>query len=227
MSDQPMDGQRSMDVQRRAATPAITRTTERRTWCAPGSARHGVPLRLALLGGSFAIGPSTADPRDTAAGRLALGLSAAGDQPVCVDTAATAGALSRDLGRQVDAVAASGCPEVAVVIAGADDVLHHRCADDAVRRLALAVHGLTVLGARVVVGTCPDVSLAGAIAEPLPHLARRRARALGRAQAAAVRAAGGIAVDLFGRADAAHALLPVVCAALGLSSTRPPQPHAA
>jgi hypothetical protein len=227
-----------MDGQRSAAPPTVGRTTdrtaERTIWCAPGSARHGVPLRLALLGGSAAGGASAQDRHQTVAVQLALGLSAAGEQPVCVTDVATAGALARDLGRQVDAVAASGCPEAAVLIAGADDVLHHCSVDDAVRRLALAVHGLTVLGARVVVGTCPDVSLASPVAEPLPHLARRRARVLARARAAAVRSAGGVAVDLSGLfspvsgpVDVAHALLPAVCAAFGLSSTRPPQPHAA
>jgi hypothetical protein len=227
MSEQPVDEQATAC---RASAPAAGLMPEHRTWCAPGSARHRVPLRLALLGGSLAIGPGSGDPHCTAAARLALGLSAAGDQPVRVVDAGAAGALCRDLGRQVDAVSASGCLDVAVVIAGADDVLHHCSVDDAARRLALAVHGLTVLGARVVVGSCPDVAVVDGLAQPLPHLARRRARVLGRTQVAAARAAGGIAVDMVGLAEPvemARTLLHAACVALGLRSPQPLQPHAA
>jgi hypothetical protein len=216
-----------MSEQHTAAAPVLDRAADHTTWCAPGSARHRVPLRLAMLGGSLAAGPGPATRHGTPAAQLALGLSAAGGRPVRLTDAAAPGARSRDLGRQVDAVAASGCPDVAVLIVGDDDVAHRCSPEDAVRRLALAVHGLTVLGARVVVGTCPDVGIVGTLAQPLPHLTRRRARALARAQAAAVRVGGGVAVDLGGRPGMVHVLLPAVCQALGLSAAWPIRPHAA
>ena len=90
------------------------------------------------------------------------------------------------------------------------------------------------------VGTCPDFGVISAIPQPLRAFARRQGLRLARAQAAAVRAAGGVPVpfsdllapefykapdllfseDMFhpsaaGYALAAKQLLPAVCTALG------------
>jgi hypothetical protein len=90
------------------------------------------------------------------------------------------------------------------------------------------------------VGTCPDFGVVTAIPQPLRSVARSRGLRLARAQAGAVRAAGGVPVPLAdlltpefkkspellfsqdrfhpsaaGYALAAHQLLPALCNALG------------
>ena len=59
-----------------------------------------------------------------------------------------------------------------------------------------AVASWIVGGAMVVVGTCPDLGVISAIPQPLRSLAHARTSQLARAQAAAVRAAGGVPVPL-------------------------------
>ncbi len=219
--------------------------TDGTLWCAPGVVPFRPALHLALVGDSLAAGLGAGCAQDTTAGRLALGLSTRAARPVRVSNVAVVGSRSRDLRGQVDRLAARQSPDVVVVIAGANDVIHHCASDTAVRRLTLAVHRLEARGAAVVVGTCPDVGTAPVLAEPLRHVARRRARSYARAQALAVRNAGGRPVDLFtplgavfrtersmfaadgyhpsgaGYAAAAQVLLPVVCDALGLSASEP------
>ena len=219
-------------------------------WCPPTVAPHRTPVRLALVGDSLAAGLGAPTARDTAAAQIALGLSAYASRPVRLTNVAVVGSRTRDVAYQLDALAGCCRPEVAVVIVGANDVMHHCASDEALRRLTLAVHRLDVLGARVVVGTCPDVSAVGALNEPLRHMARRQARVYGQAQAAAVRRAGGEAVDLFtllgtrfrepgmfaadgyhpsaaGYAAAAEVLLPAVCGALDRALDRAPEADAA
>ena len=101
--------------------------------------------------------------------------------------------------------------------------------------------GCATPGAEVVVGTCPDLGTLEPVAQPLRSLARRWSRDLAAAQTIAVVEAGGRTVSLgdilgpefeqrphemfshdrfhpspAGYARAAAALLPTVCAALGL-----------
>jgi len=58
------------------------------------------------------------------------------------------------------------------------------------------VRRLRTHGAVVVVGTCPDLGVIPAIPQPLRSLAHARTSQLARAQAAAVKAAGGVPVPL-------------------------------
>jgi lysophospholipase L1-like esterase len=93
----------------------------------------------------------------------------------------------------------------------------------------------------VVVGTCPDLGAARAFAQPLRQIVALFGRQVAKAQAAAVREAGGVPVDLAARtgpvfrADAgtlcedgyhpsadgyrvwAHALFPAVAEAAGVT----------
>jgi len=209
------------------------------SWCAPSVPPHRTPLQLALVGDSLAAGLGAPSPRDTIAAQLALRLSAQAGRPVHVTNVAVVGSRSRDLARQIDTLAATCRPDLAVMIIGANDLMHHCAGEDAIRRQVLAVHRISVLGARVVVGTCPDVSAVTLLAEPLRHIARHQARAFGQAQAAALRRTGALPVDLFtllgmrfrepdmfaadgyhpsatGYAAAADVLLPSACEALGL-----------
>jgi hypothetical protein len=124
---------------------------------------------------------------------------------------------------------------------GANDVTHRLKPSESVRSLDLAVRRLRERGTQVVVGTCPDLGTVEPIPQPLRYLARRWSRQLAAAQTVAVVDAGGRTVafadvlgpefetnphEMFGPdrfhpsdrgyAQAAYAVLPSVCAALGL-----------
>jgi lysophospholipase L1-like esterase len=123
---------------------------------------------------------------------------------------------------------------------GANDVITANGIGASARRLAKAVRRLRASGAVVVVGTCPDFGVITAIPQPLRLIARTRGLRLAHAQAAGVRAEGGVPVpfsdllapefykapevlfssDMFhpsaaGYALAAQQLLPALCHALG------------
>jgi lysophospholipase L1-like esterase len=155
------------------------------------------------------------------------------------------GAASVELGDQVDR-ALKARPDVAVIFVGANDVTTQTPPATAVRHLAKAVRRLREVGAEVIVGTCPDLGTVRPIGQPLRWVTRRWSRQLAAAQTVAVVEAGGRTVafadllgpefatnpgEMFGPdrfhpsdrgyAQAAYAVLPSVCAALGLW----PEPH--
>lgn len=132
-------------------------------------------------------------------------------------------------------------PDLCVIMVGANDVTHRMPPARSVRLLSAAVRRLRAAGSQVVVGTCPDLGSVEPVAQPLRWLARRLSRQLAAAQTIAVVAQGGRTVslgDLLGPKFAAHprelfgpdryhpsaegyataamALLPTLCAALGL-----------
>ena len=84
------------------------------TWCAPTVAPHRTPLQLAFVGDSLAAGLGAHEPRETVAAQLALNLSAQAGRPVHVTNVAVVGSRSRDLARQIDALAIGCRPDVAV-----------------------------------------------------------------------------------------------------------------
>jgi hypothetical protein len=124
---------------------------------------------------------------------------------------------------------------------GANDVTHRMPATRSVRHLSAAVRRLRTAGAEVVVGTCPDLGTIEPVQQPLRWLARRASRQLAAAQTIGTVEQGGRTVslgdllgpefaanprELFGPdnyhpsaegyATAAMAVLPTVCATLGL-----------
>ncbi|MEV7088344.1 SGNH/GDSL hydrolase family protein [Streptomyces sp. NPDC093085] len=132
-------------------------------------------------------------------------------------------------------------PDVCVIMIGANDVTHRMPATESVRCLAAAVRRLRTAGAEVVVGTCPDLGTIEPVYQPLRWLARRASRQLAAAQTIVAVEQGGRTVslgdllgpefaanprELFGPdnyhpsaegyATAAMAVLPTLCAALGL-----------
>ena len=138
-------------------------------------------------------------------------------------------------------------PDAAVIMIGANDITALNGIAASARRLGDAVKRLRASGAVVVVGTCPDFGVITAIPQPLRWVARDRGLRLARAQADAVRAAGGVPVPLAdllapdfrqapevlfsddgyhpsaaGYALAAQQLLPALCHALGESSDELP-----
>ncbi|MFJ3903383.1 SGNH/GDSL hydrolase family protein [Streptomyces sp. NPDC090025] len=203
----------------------------------------GEPLRLALLGDSTAAGQGVRRAGQTPGALLASGLAAVAERPVDLRNVALSGARSDDLERQVSLLlsAAAGPPDVCVIMIGANDVTHRMPATQSVRCMAAAVRRLRTAGAEVVVGTCPDLGTIEPVYQPLRWLARRASRQLAAAQTIVVVEQGGrtvslgdllgpefaanpremFGVDNFhpsaeGYATAAMALLPTVCAALGV-----------
>lgn len=200
----------------------------------------GRPLRLVMLGDSTSIGLGMARPEETPGVLLATWLADEARRPVRLHVFGRSGAASADLPEQVDA-AVKVRPDVVVIFIGSNDVTTQARPADAVRHLAAAVRRLRRAGAQVVVGTCPDLGTVRPIAQPLRWVTRRWSRRLAAAQTVAVVAEGGRTVafadllgphfekfpgEMFGPdryhpsargyLHAAYAVLPSVCAALGL-----------
>ncbi|MEU8173947.1 SGNH/GDSL hydrolase family protein [Microbispora hainanensis] len=200
----------------------------------------GEPIRMAVLGDSTSVGLGMTAAEDTPGVRIAYGLAAVAERPVHLTVVGQSGAASVDLGVQVDR-ALEARPEIAIIFIGANDVTTATLPAHAVRHLQKAVRRLREAGAEVVVGTCPDLGTVRPIAQPLRWVTRRWSRQLAAAQTVAVVEAGGRTVafaDLLGPEfdanpaemfgpdrfhpsargylQAAYAVLPSVCAALGL-----------
>ncbi|WP_438672142.1 SGNH/GDSL hydrolase family protein [Spongiactinospora gelatinilytica] len=200
----------------------------------------GEPIGLVMLGDSTSVGIGLDDPAETPGVILANGLAAVAERPVRLTVAGMSGAESVHLDGQVDQAIAT-LPDIAVIFIGANDVTTQTRPAQAVAHLSKAVRRLTGAGAEVVVGTCPDLGTVRPIAQPLRWITRRWCRELAAAQTVAVVEAGGRTVafaDLLGPEfatnpremfgpdryhpsargyqQAAYAVLPSVCTALGL-----------
>jgi len=198
----------------------------------------GAPtIRLVLLGDSSALGVGVDRVVDTVGGTIATQLAAEGRR-VELSSVAVVGSRSADLGTQVARALLGPHPDVAVILVGANDATKLQRPATAAAALAESIRRLRAADVEVVVGTCPDLGAARAIAPPLRQVVGLLGRRVSNAQTAAVRAAGGIPVDLAAitgpvfRADAgtlchdgyhpsadgyrvwAHALMPAVIDAL-------------
>ncbi|MFB9520124.1 MULTISPECIES: SGNH/GDSL hydrolase family protein [Streptomyces] len=206
--------------------------------------RTGLPaLRLGVLGDSTAAGQGVRRAGHTPGALLASGLAAVAERPVELRNVALPGAMSDDLDRQVSLLVRDPIrpPDVCVIMIGANDVTHRMPPTQSVRHLASAVRRLRTAGAEVVVGTCPDLGTIEPVYQPLRWLARRVSRQLAAAQTIGTVEQGGRTVslgdllgpefeanprELFGPdnyhpsaegySTAAMAVLPTLCAALGL-----------
>ncbi|MDU0312972.1 SGNH/GDSL hydrolase family protein [Phycicoccus sp. M110.8] len=202
----------------------------------------GDPVDLVVLGDSSAAGMGCDSPHQTVGAIIGNGVSALTGRPVRLTNTAVVGAESSDLELQLaNALDLVPRPDVAVIMVGANDVTHRIDRAVAVRHLEQVVRALRELGTEVVVGTCPDLGTIQPIPQPLRLLGRRFSRDLAAAQTVAVVEAGGRTVSLgdllgpefaerphemfsedrfhpspAGYARAAAALLPSVCAALGV-----------
>ncbi|MEK2488535.1 SGNH/GDSL hydrolase family protein [Kitasatospora purpeofusca] len=206
---------------------------------ADSAAEPQPPLVLAFLGDSTAAGLGVLRARETPGALLAAGLASVAERPVRLANVAFSGGRSADLAGQLEQALASR-PDIAVIMIGANDVTRHSPAQLAVRQLGETVAALRAAGCEVVVGTCPDLGTIKPVRPPLRWVARRVSRQLAAAQTIAVVEAGGRTVSLGsllgpefaarpemfaadryhpsaqGYATAAMAVLPSVCAALGL-----------
>jgi lysophospholipase L1-like esterase len=160
---------------------------------------RGVPfdLHLMIFGDSTATGYGCSTAEEVPGVLLARGLAEASGKRIRLSTKAIVGATSKRLSRQIDAMFVAGPPpDAAVIMIGANDITRPNGIGPSARRLGAAVRRLRAAGAAVVVGTCPDFGLITAIPQPLRWVTRGRGLRLARAQAAAVRSAGGVPVPL-------------------------------
>lgn len=109
-----------------------------------------------MLGDSMAAGRGAQRRTETPAARLADQLRTDG-LTVTTRVFAVSGARSSALAAQVDA-AVTWRPRVAVIVIGANDLIHHTRANRAAHDLAEAVRRLRTAGAEVVVAPAPDLS---------------------------------------------------------------------
>jgi lysophospholipase L1-like esterase len=161
-----------------------------------GRPRRGVkPLHLAVLGDSSAAGLGVDDAAQTPGALLAGMLARDLHRRVQLDVQAVTGARSKDLDIQVQR-ALRHPVDVAVIMIGANDVTHRVPPADATRSLRRAIATLQEMGARVVVGTCPDLGSVAPLLQPLRKIARIRSRQMAQAQAVVAVEQGAVAVSL-------------------------------
>jgi lysophospholipase L1-like esterase len=161
--------------------------------------QRGVPfdLHLMVFGDSTATGYGCTSAEEVPGVLLARRLAEHTGKRIRLSTKAIVGATSKGVCSQVDAMFVAGPPpDAAVMMLGANDITALNGVGPSAQRLLSAVRKLRARGAAVVVGTCPDLGVITAIPQPLRSLARARALRLARAQAAAVRSAGGVPVPL-------------------------------
>jgi lysophospholipase L1-like esterase len=157
----------------------------------PGS----TPLKFAVLGDSVAAGLG-AETRDLLPGvLLARGLAEETGRPVLLTTHAVVGATSRTLVSQVDK-AVQDPPDLVLLVIGGNDVTGKMRVRTSAALLGIEVARLRTAGARVVVGTCPDLGAIRPIPQPLRWVIRNWGRLLARAQQEAVERVGGTAVPI-------------------------------
>jgi lysophospholipase L1-like esterase len=166
---------------------------------------RGVPvdLHLMIFGDSTATGYGCTSAEEVPGVRIARGVAEQTGKRIRLSTKAIVGATSKGVCGQVDAMFIAGPPpDAAVMMIGANDVTALNGITQSAQRLARTVRKLRARGAVVVVGTCPDLGLITVIPQPLRSLVHARGSQLARAQAAAVKSAGGLPVPL------AHLLAP-------------------
>lgn len=156
-----------------------------------------VDLHLMIFGDSTATGYGCTAAEEVPGVLIARGLAEQTGMRIRLSTKAIVGATSKGVVGQVDAMFVAGPPpDLAVIMIGANDITALNGIGPSAQRLASSVRKLRARGAVVVVGTCPDLGVITAIPQPLRSLAHRRGVQLARAQAAAVKAAGGLPVPL-------------------------------
>ncbi|OJU39872.1 MAG: GDSL family lipase [Microbacterium sp. 69-10] len=199
----------------------------------------GDPIDLLIVGDSLAAGLGASRRKETLGGRLAKGLAERTGRPVRLRSLAVVGSESPDLAAQLDRLTPEDRTDVAVIVVGGNDVTHRIPVTESVGHLVAAIQRLQERGARVVVGTCPDLGALRPVPQPLRTLASRLSRRLAEAQAEGAARAGAASVSLrrtvgplfldepeqmfsldrfhpsaLGYRRTAEALLPVVAAAL-------------
>lgn len=160
-----------------------------------GRGRPGPAIKIALLGDSSAAGYGAERVEETPGALIATAVAEHADRRVYLKELCVVGAKSSDLAAQVDR-ALPVEPDVTVILIGGNDVTHTMLPSHSVRYLSEGVRRLISSGAKVVVGTCPDLGTVQPIAPPLRQIARTWSRRLAAAQTIAVISEGGRTVSL-------------------------------
>lgn len=160
-----------------------------------GRGRPGPAVKVALLGDSSAAGYGVDRVEETPGALVATAIAEHADRRVYLRTFCVVGAKSSDLAAQVDRALLIE-PDLAIILVGGNDVTHTVRPSQSVRFLCEGVRRLIASGAKVVVGTCPDLGTIQPIAPPLRQVARAWSRRLAAAQTIAVIEEGGRTVSL-------------------------------
>ncbi len=160
-----------------------------------GRGRPGPAIKIALLGDSSAAGYGAERVEETPGALIATAVAEHADRRVYLKELCVVGAKSSDLAAQIDR-ALPVEPDVTVILIGGNDVTHTMLPSQSVRYLSEGVRRLISSGAKVVVGTCPDLGTVQPIAPPLRQIARTWSRRLAAAQTIAVIGEGGRTVSL-------------------------------
>jgi lysophospholipase L1-like esterase len=155
----------------------------------------GPTITVALLGDSSAAGYGMTDAESTPGAVLARGVSDRTGRRVEFHDLSIVGAISAELDRQVDQAVALGA-QVAVILIGANDVVHMVRPRYASWHLARAVARLLEGGVPVLVGTCPDLGTIKPILPPLRQVVRWWSRRIAAEQTVWVVRSGGRTISL-------------------------------
>lgn len=159
--------------------------------------RHGgEPVRLVLLGDSLAAGLGADRRKETLGARIAKNVASRVVRPVQLHSVAIVGSETHELQRQIEAIPKGYLPDVAVIVVGGNDVTHLIPPERATKHLAAAIEELQHMGARVVVGTCPDLGSLRPVPQPLRIILSLMSWRMARHQTRVARREGAIAVDL-------------------------------
>lgn len=213
-----------------------------------GRKYSGTPIEFVLMGDSSAAGVGVTLAAQTPGAVMAHQLSIALNRPVQLRCPAVPGALSAGLVAQVASIV-SNPPDLVLIFVGANDITHRTRTSVAVAQLDRAVRDLVTSGAKVVVGTCPDLSSLEGMQPPLRWITQFWCRELAAAQTIAAVRAGARTVSLVntlraefgsrsheffaedrfhpsaaGYLRAAEAMLPSLIEALGYDSELAPPP---
>lgn len=160
-------------------------------------AAPGELIDVLVLGDSTAKGMGADSAHETVGAIIATATAAIQGRPVRLTNLAAVGAISTDLGEQVErGLTTIPHPAVAVIMIGANDVTKSVPRSTSVRHLAAAVSQLREADCDVIVGTCPDLGVVQPVPQPLRRLVRRWSRDLAAAQTVAVVEHGGRTVSL-------------------------------
>ena len=162
----------------------------------PSSGVVGLPsaraFALVLIGDSTAVSLGADHAEDTVAAQLADSLR---DRRVYWRSYGVPGARVANIFSQVRRVLREPKPDAVVVLIGANDVLGLTPLESVKRDLYAVVRMVRSHDIPVIVGTCPEMG-AAAFLPPLREILSARGRQVGAAENDAVRAAGGVSVDL-------------------------------
>lgn len=168
-------------------------------------------LRFLVLGDSLAAGTGAADAADTLGARLSRALQQAGHE-VQLDVVAVPGATSLDLSAQVRRGAALAA-DLALLVIGANDLIHRVPPAAAAAGLAAALRELRAGDTEVLVVPTPDLSSVAGVPPVLRPLLAGVCRHLRGRQTAVAEAAGAVVAPVAPALSARFAADPSLFAA--------------